>query len=248
MADDALANILGGAVSGAATGSSMGPYGAIIGAAGGALVSGLAQSKKGDTPSYSDPMQTARLSRLERTIKQLSTGTDPLTQFNINETNRANQVAQRNIAKVTGGDVGGTLSAFRRAQKSTETNINRNVAEAAQRIPFFENASGMLANRIEDRKLQLQLLDRAQANAESAQLQTDMGQNSLALLATSGSMGAPVGDQVNTGAVNAGVSNQGIQLPQNFGQTPPAPQLLIEDPSVGNVPGITTNGYNYYTG
>lgn len=188
MSSGATTGMLSGAAGGAATGSAFGPWGTAIGAVAGGIIGGVKGQKADDAQmiSESDPLEVARLSELRRKSKQLETGTDPLTKLNIRENQRSVRSAQHGIARVTGGDVGATISAMQKAQMTAQTGNNRAVAEAAKRIPYFDNAVGGLTSRIADRKLQLQLLNRAQKTAESAQYNTDANVSGQALIGALG--------------------------------------------------------------
>ncbi len=200
MADgSALGSVAGGALSGAATGSTLGPYGAAAGAVIGGVMGGIKQSKAGDAQNINavDPMERSRLEELRRMSRQLQTGTDPLTQLNIKESQAAGRAGMRAVGRVTGGDVGTTVSAMQRVQKGAQGAQNRAIAEAAKRIPYFDNARGALTSKIADRKLQLQLLNRSQRTAESAQYQTDQNVSNQALM---GAIGGGLGSSLQAAA------------------------------------------------
>jgi hypothetical protein len=238
--------MIGSAIQGAGMGASFGPYGALIGAAGG-LIMGAAAGDRGEMPSDVDAMEAARLAKLQQTVKQLETGTDPLTKLNIEEAKREGKTARRQISRVTGGDVGGTLSAFQRAQKATQTNINQSVAEAARRIPYFDSAAGALTSRIAQRKLELGLLGKAEQDALSSQRITDAQQNFNAAMmlggdTTQGQGRAAENIPDTSGAFTAfqqpapagGAMVQPQQQPIILGQGAQQ-HTLLTDPSMGQV-------------
>lgn len=119
-----------------------------------------------------DPAQAARLREIDRTRKQISQGTDPLTQQRISEIRKAGETTKSQLAKVSGGDVGGTIASFLRAQRGTGVGINRAFQQGQARIPFFENLSTSLGNRIAQRKLELDINAQDTQRAQQAQAQT----------------------------------------------------------------------------
>lgn len=185
-----------GAASGAGMGASIGSVipgvgtaaGAGVGALVGGISGGLKEKRSQDAqniPSV-DPMERARLARLEQVSKNLSSGTDTLTQQGIKEQRNIGKAAQTAISRNTGGDVGGTIDALLKSQKATQGGVNQTVAQSAQRIPYFDSAVGALKSRIGQRRLELDLLNRSQRVAEAAQSRTDANVNTQALLATEG--------------------------------------------------------------
>jgi len=193
---DLFGSIASGAASGAGTGSMVGSIipgvGTAAGAAGGALIGGISGALKEKSAKDSqdipvmDPMERARLSELSQVSKNLSSGTDTLTQRNIAEQKNIGKAAQTALARNTGGDVGGTLDALLKSQKATQGGVNQSIAQTSQRIPYFDSAKGALTSRIGQRKLELDLLDRSQRTAEAAQARTDANVNANTLLATQG--------------------------------------------------------------
>jgi len=197
MAGDGYLGAAGaGAASGAGMGATLGSLvpgpGTAIGTAAGALIGGIGGALKQKKANESneipevDPMERERLARIQQISKNLSAGTDGLTQQNISQQKNVGRAAQNAISKVTGGDVGGTLDALLRTQRGTQSGVNQAVAQAAQRMPYFDSAAGSLASRIAQRRLELGLLNRSQYTAENAQARTDSNVNSQALLATQG--------------------------------------------------------------
>jgi hypothetical protein len=212
-----MSGMMSGAMGGASMGAAAGPYGAAIGAVAGGIMGGVKGQKAEDAQNIasSNPAEVARLAELRNTSKQLQSGTDPLTQLNIRENQRGVRAAQHGIARVTGGDVGGTISAMRKAQMAGQTGNNAAIAGAAKRVPYFDSAVGGLTSRIADRKLQLNLLKRGQATAESAQYQTDANVSGNAFLGAVG--GGLFSGQGQEGAAptatSLGTANAGGQLP-----------------------------------
>lgn len=197
-------DIFGASLSGAGAGAGIGtkvggmlapltgglsvPVGTALGAITGGVIGGVKANNASQSQNVPvvDPTERARLSRLEQISRSLSSGSDALTQQNIRNQQNVGRAAQNAIVKNTGGDVGGTLDALLRSQKATQGGVNNAVAQAAQRLPYFDSAAGQLASRIAQRRLELDLLNRSQKTAESAQARTDNNINTQALLATEG--------------------------------------------------------------
>ncbi len=226
----AIGGILGG-VAGTAIG---GPAGTQLGASLGSSLGGLAEGaikKSGveDLPLV-DPAQAAKLQEIERTKRQIAQGTDPLTQSRLSEIQKIGQTAKGELGKFTGGDVGGTIAAQLRAQRNIQQGSNQAFTQSQQRLPFFENLAAQLGNRISQRKLDIQQLNRAQALGESAQATQEGTQNILgALPGLSTQLGGVLGGRgADTPIASAGLAPQGgfgfTQSPQILaGQTVAAP-------------------------
>jgi hypothetical protein len=189
-----------GALSGGGTGLAIGSNPALLAATGGlsapigagvgALLGGgiaLNKNKKANESQgipMIDPMEAKRLAELEIARKNLNAGTDPLTQNMIQQNQRLNSSTQNSIARNTGGNSSATIDGLLRAQGNSQRGINEINAQTQQRIPYFDNAESSLLSRVADRKLRLQLLQRAQKTAENAQAQTDNNVSSNAILST----------------------------------------------------------------
>lgn len=193
MAASDTGRLLGGTL-GSAAGSVIPGVGTAIGGAvgqgiGGAL-GGIADKRKAASlePSAVDPFELQRMAELDQTRRSISTGSDVGTQSRINEVRNLGASTQNALSKVTGGDVGGTMSALLRAQRGTQTGINQAISEGQKRLPFFENLTQQLGTRISQRKLELGLLGANQARAEGSQGITDATQTLNALGATQGSL------------------------------------------------------------
>jgi len=218
---EVIGGVLSGAAGGAATGSALGPYGALVGGAIGGIMGGVKANKANDAQQIpgTDAGEIARMAELKRTVKELSEGNDPLTKLNIRENQKSGREAMNNIARVTAGDVGSTISAFQKAQGAVQTGNARAVAGAAERIPYFDNAQGGLLTRIADRKLQLQLLNRAQRTGEDAQARTDGNVSGQAL------MGAIGGGLDFLGGSGSSSGSSGLKMSSNAGSSLDASSL-----------------------
>lgn len=161
-----------------------------LGAGIGGLIGSRSDRKAADqaTPGLVDPLEQARLAELDQIRKSISTGSDVVTQTNIDQLRNIGGTAQQNIVRATGGDVGGTVSALLKAQNVTGGGINQALAQGQERLPFFENLFQQMSTRTSQRKLELGLLNRAQLLAESAQSGKDATQNLLSFAATEGSL------------------------------------------------------------
>ena len=136
-----------------------------------------------------DPAQAARLREIDRTRKQISSGTDALTQQRISEVKKSGETTKGQLAKFSGGDVGGTISSFLRAQRNTGKGINDAFQKGQARIPFFENLSTQLGNRISQRKLELGVHELDRSRAQEAQAQTTANLNESGRQASEGGTG-----------------------------------------------------------
>ena len=259
-----MANGLGGATgSGALSGAGMGAkigsaiapgVGTAIGAGVGALAGGIsgrskqkAANKAQEIPLV-DPAERARLAQLDQTRKNLAQGSDVMTQQALKQQQNVGKGAQTALSRSTAGDVGGTMDALLRSQKATQGGMNQTIAQSANRLPYFDSATGGLTSRIAQRKLELGLLNRSQKTAESAQGRTDSNINAQALLATEGGLQTiPEGmtqaaQQAQAfmgrlGSIGSGVKAGDFAATQEA-PVPTAQQPILEDPSLGQIQGV----------
>lgn len=178
---------LGTAVAGPLGGIAGGMIGSSIGSAiGGGVESLFGGGGGGDKEvARADPNQVARLKEIDRTRKQISSGTDPITRSAISEIKKTGETTKGQLAKFTGGDVGGTISSFLRAQRNTGKGINDRFTATQGRVPFFENLSTQLGNRISQRKLELDINAQDTQRAQQAQSQTNKNLNLSGVIASS---------------------------------------------------------------
>ncbi len=156
-------------------------------AAGGALgaaqlIGSAIKKDQAQAPPLEDPGQRALLEDIEQRRKSAQTGADTAGARRAAE--QLGQTTQANIAKVTGGDVGGTVSGLLKAQRATGQNINEALAAGQQRQQFFTGLAQDLQNRIAQRKLDLQQFSRVQALGEAAQLRKEGISNLLGFVGT----------------------------------------------------------------
>ena len=249
MAGDGMFGaIASGAGSGAGMGASIGSLvpgvgtavGAGIGALAGGITSGIKQNQSNQAQELPvvDPMERARLAQLAQQRKNLSSGTDVLTQQNIQQQQNIGKAAQTALARSTGGDVGQTMSALLQSQKATQGGVNQAVAQTQNRIPYFDNAQGGLLSRISDRKIQLARLMRDQRVAENAQARTDANVNTQALLATEGgTQTIPEGMTQAGQAAAVGARNLVSGIKGMFNQPQQASPTLVQPQVTGALAG-----------
>lgn len=190
--------------------------GAGVGALGGAIFGGVKANKeqkereKGlQVPGYEDPNQTARMLEVDRIAKNIQAGTDPATERALASGAETTAATQNRLARLTGGATGATVDALTKAQRAGQAAANQTVTQAQSRLPFFMNLGQQIANRAEQRKLELQLLERAQTSAETAQENKERNVNFNAGLA-SGVLGSNLGDISDAPSRIKSLLNQGL--------------------------------------
>lgn len=118
--------------------------------------------------SKEDPRQIERLLNLDRIAKNIQAGTDSATQTALQENQQNVAQTQSRLSQAVGG--GGSLTnALLKAQASGQQQGNQAIAQGQGRLPFFMNLGQQLQNRVSQRALELDLLNRAQFMAEKAQ-------------------------------------------------------------------------------
>lgn len=218
----------------AATGGLSAPVATGLGALLGGVSSGLKQNKANQSQQipFIDPIESRRLSEIEQARKSLMTGSDALTQRRIDEARNIGSAVQGAITRSTAGDVGSTMDVLLKSQKNTQSAINQGISESQSRLPYFDNASTMLAQRIAQRKLELGLLNRSQSMAENAQSRKEANLNSNALLGVQGGTATP---------------NDALQMLLNLiAQKQTGVQGTNTDSSLSVTPGDTEIGTNNF--
>ncbi len=159
--------------------------GALTGALGaGQLISGIIKRRKGEAamPSLVDPQQQSFLNKVRRQQKLLRSG----TAFEPTRAALSREAATtgRGILRASGGASGAAIAGLTRTQRA----IGRGIGELGQkslqeqtRLTALEDSA---IQGIAQRKMELQLLKRAQFMAESAQLKKESAANIGALLAS----------------------------------------------------------------
>lgn len=218
MADSVLGSVAGGLMKGASIGGAFGPVGAGIGAVIGGISGGanaVGAKKKQEQaqayiPNYTDPVQAQRLAEIDRIAQNIQSGTDAATQTAINQGAETTAATQNRLARVTGGNTGATVDALLKAQRAGGEAANTAIAQGQSRLPFFKDLGQQLANRVEQRALELRLLNRAQSSAEGAQQSKENAINRNSFLASGVGMNelAGAGNRVKELVNNFKLNNQ----------------------------------------
>ena len=229
--------VASGAMKGAKLGSFLGPKGMAAGAVIGGAVGGLSANKRKNEAessqniSLQDPNEVSRLQRLDQIVKNLERGTDTLTQNKISEVQKMGAQTQGAISKVSGGDVGATTQGLLQAQRNVQTGTNQALADRGQ-LGMFSGLAANLAQRVSQRSLELQLLNRNQQTAEYAQGAKENNVSGLGAIATN--FGGMIGkDGLNEYGIKKGVEGLGFKTsdslsmatPNSAGSLPTAPTL-----------------------
>ena len=220
---------LKGAKTGAQIGSIIPGVGTAIGAAGGAVIGAIAgggKAKKQEDerkkalqlPGQEDPAQAARLLEIDRIAKNIQSGTDAGTQQAIQQGQETTAATQSRLARNTGGNIGATTDALIKAQRAGGDAANQAISQGQTRLPFFMSLGQQLANRGEQRALELSLLNRAQGSAEGAQNQKERNVNFNSGM-VSGEMGATANDLSSAFGRIKSMINKG-QAPTDGSQDP----------------------------
>lgn len=185
------ASLLGGLGGGAGSAIASGALGA------GQLIQGLRQKKKAEglTPPPVDPQVQAMLDEINRKRKSIETGS--AFQTGIREVEQLGASTMEGLKGVTGGNVGGTIAAFMKAQRGTGTNINKVLGQADQMNQYFTGLATDLTNRIAQRKLDLRMYDKVGALAEAAQSKKEGFANILGTVAGNVPLGGGGGGGLN---------------------------------------------------
>lgn len=138
-------------------------------------------------PPAEDPEMRAFLQDIQRRRKQLRTGAALEPQAA--EIRKQQAQTQRNVARLSGGAGGAAIQGLVRAQRASQVGLGEAAARSQQQEAFLTQIAGSTIRDISQRKLELQLLQRAQSLAESAQLKSSGMANVLA----SAGMQVPVG-------------------------------------------------------
>ncbi len=123
---------------------------------------------------------------------------------------------QANILKASGGDTGAAINGLLLAARMGGQQFNQSaVTQGAQQQNFLTNMAGGLVGKIADRKMQLQLADRAQYLAQAMQYKQQAQQQGTQLLThmldtdSAGLSGFGKGSGTNQG-INGTSSGQGM--------------------------------------
>ena len=253
---------------GAKIGSAIAPgigtlIGSGVGAVGGAIMGAGRENKKRKDreeiqallPSQEDPTNSARMSEINQIAANIGAGTDSLTQTGLDDVARSTAGTQSKLVRATGGNVGGTVDALLKAQRAGGRQSNEVLGQAQTRLPFFQNLKQNISDNRSQRKLELQLLNKAQLSAENAQDKTTDNINREAAFATGeGAAGAAdaagrIKDLVNAwkrkqnqGPTSGGVNPGGVEVP-GLGASPTMGAFQLpgnspEAPAIGGLGGV----------
>lgn len=153
------------------------PY--IVSAVGSAIQLSQASKKKKEAAALplpeQDYMQTKMLEDIERMRKSYETGLAMQPQQDV--INLAGATAMKNVAKLTGGDVGAAISAMSNVNRGTGRTRNELFGQMSMQQLNLLNMYQDLQNRISQRKLGIQSWKKGQAMTEAAQMQQTGLQN-----------------------------------------------------------------------
>lgn len=180
--------------------------GTVLGA--GQQVAGAAKGRRAQQlmPPAEDPEMRQFLSEIQRKRKQLATGV--AFQPQAEELRKQQVQTQRNVLRLSGGAGGAAIAGTTRAQRATGAALGEVAERAGQREMFLTQLAGKTISDISQRRLELQLLQRAQTLAESAQLKSTGMSNIMAGIAGGFPLKAPAGTTTPT-SVSAGATTQG---------------------------------------
>lgn len=218
----AIGSSIGGAIGGSigkngaqgeSKGSGMGQAAASGGLGGGlGLLQSIQANKlkreaEANLPAFTDPTQAAFLAELQQKRRSIDTGADFAAGMNTIDTTNAgtNEAITRN----TGGDVGGTIQALLQSQGVANQGKNQVLAQGQQQQMQYNQMYQGVLNRIEQRKLELQMYRSQQARAEWAKKQQQANQSMMAGLGKAAS-GVMPQESVAQGAVATPNNQQGM--------------------------------------
>jgi len=135
----------------------------------GQMIAGAVQKKKAEKlmPGMEDPEQRAELEDVKQRMASATSGTDAMTAANLRNVAQGTAQTQNTIARNTGGDVGGTVSAMLQSQRTGDSSANQVYGQARQQLPYFMTMKNSILNNIAQRKLELGLLKHNQVQAQA---------------------------------------------------------------------------------
>jgi len=135
----------------------------------GQMIAGAVQKKKAEKlmPGMEDPEQRAELEDVKQRMASATSGTDAMTAANLRNVAQGTAQTQNTIARNTGGDVGGTVSAMLQSQRTGDSSANQVYGQARQQLPYFMTMKNSMLNNIAQRKLELGLLKHNQVQAQA---------------------------------------------------------------------------------
>jgi len=119
-------------------------------------------------PETSDPVRLSALEDAKRKTKQMESGTDTTTQEAVKSANQSTAATQKQLSTVTGGAVGGTVSAMLQAMKMGGNIKNQAFAKSGERGIQMGAVSNQIGKEISQRKLDIEQFRSVQRRAEGA--------------------------------------------------------------------------------
>lgn len=204
-----LGTVLGGAA-GAATGTPEGAkIGMSIGSGLGGSLDAMKSKKEADSlfPDYVSANQASFLAELNQKRRALETGAD--TAAALQQADMSQASTNQAIARAAGGNVSNILQGILGAQKNAGMIKNAALAQASQNQMGLNNAYQNMLNLVEQRKLELELMQSQQNRANWAASQRDAMANfnaGIGMMASGQQQGQPTsgvpGDNTSTGIPN----------------------------------------------
>jgi hypothetical protein len=173
-----MSDLHGGGGSGGAMdsiGKAMGPAGAALGMGAGIVQLLKAHKLKGEAkatmPQLYDPQQQAFLAELAQKRKAMETGAEFAGGMNAIDASTAG--TNNSIVQAGGGNVGGTIQGLLQSLRVGQDAKNKVLANGQAQEMQYNSMYERMLNDISGRKLQLQLLQHAQAQSDYAQKQKE---------------------------------------------------------------------------
>lgn len=132
------------------------------------FIKGRKAQKKADAskPPLVDQQEAAFLNDIQMRRKNIDTGVGYATQER--EADQLTANIQANVLKAGGGDIGATINGLLLAARMGGEQYNQGaLTQASQQQNMYTQMAGGLVSKIADRKMQLQLADRAQYLAQA---------------------------------------------------------------------------------
>lgn len=169
-----------------------------------------------------DPARVLAMEDALRKERQLSSGTDTTTQTALQEVQQTTAATQRGLSEITGGNVGGTVSAMLSAQRMGDQAKNRVFADASSKGMQMGRLADAINQEISQRKMEIQNFKSSQRRAEGAQLQKQ----------GFGNLSAGIFQSLNLEKKEPTQANQTAQMPTM--STPPIQQTGLTPSGVMN--------------
>lgn len=177
--DKAQSSTVGGIAGGVAGSFLPIPGGTAIGMAAGTLVGGLFGKSPSapPLPPMVDPMAQQMLDDLYAKRRGIEMGTSTEFQTAREIIQRSEASALSDVAKITGGDVGGAVAASERIMEAGGNNISKVVGQATEMATPYTQMINDLMAKMSQRKLELQMASHLQGLATKTQAKEDLNAN-----------------------------------------------------------------------